>query len=60
MKERVQKLNRDIILDALSPLGENAVKGRQGAIYLRAKLPSGAYDDVEVVCKKTRGYCYPW
>jgi hypothetical protein len=36
-------------LDALSPLGANAVKGGQGAIYLWAKLPSGASDDVEVV-----------
>jgi aspartate/methionine/tyrosine aminotransferase len=51
VKERVQKLtkNRDIILDALSPLGANAVKGGQGAIYLWAKLPSGASDDFEVV-----------
>ena len=47
-------------MDALSPLGENVVKGGQGAIYLWEKLPSGAYDDVEVVCKKTWGYCYPW
>ena len=39
-------------MDALSPLGANAVKGGQGAIYLWAKLPSGA---VEVVCKKTWG-----
>ena len=43
------KINRDIILDALSPLGANVVKGGQGAIYLWAKLPSGASDDVEVV-----------
>jgi hypothetical protein len=41
-------------VDALSPLGANTVKGRQGVIYLWAKLPSGA---VEVVCKKTWGYC---
>jgi hypothetical protein len=39
-------------VDALSPLGANTVKGRQGVIYLWAKLPSGA---VEVVCKKTWG-----
>ena len=39
-------------VDALSPLGANMVKGRQGVIYLWAKLPSGA---VEVVCKKTWG-----
>lgn len=51
VKERVQKLtkNRDIILDALSPLGANAVRGGQGAIYLWAKLPNGASNDVEVV-----------
>ena len=46
-------------VDALSPLGANMVKGRQGVIYLWAKLPSGAYDDVEVACKKTWGYCHP-
>jgi aspartate/methionine/tyrosine aminotransferase len=36
-------------VDALSPLGANGVKGRQGVIYLWAKLPTGAFDDVEVV-----------
>lgn len=51
VKERVKKLtkNRDIILDALSPLGADAVKGGQGAIYLWAKLPSDASNDAEVV-----------
>uniref|UniRef100_A0A0D6R1U3 Aminotransferase class I/classII large domain-containing protein n=1 Tax=Araucaria cunninghamii TaxID=56994 RepID=A0A0D6R1U3_ARACU len=51
VRERVQKLtkNRDIILDALSPLGVSAVKGGQGAIYLWAKLPDNASDDFAVV-----------
>jgi hypothetical protein len=40
-------------VDALSPLGANTVKGRQGVIYLWAKLPSGA---VEVVAKR-HGVC---
>jgi hypothetical protein len=40
-------------VDALSPLGANTVKGRQGVIYLWAKLPSGA---VEVVAKR-HGIC---
>lgn len=39
--DRVKELvkNREIILKALSPLGEGAVKGGEGAIYLWAKLP---------------------
>lgn len=42
--------NREIVLEALSPLGEGSVKGGEGAIYLWAKLPHGnAYDDFEVV-----------
>ncbi|KAL8170584.1 hypothetical protein V2J09_022388 [Rumex salicifolius] len=49
--ERVNGLirNRDILVDALSPLGEDAVKGGQGAIYLWAKLPDKYRDDFEVV-----------
>ncbi|MED6161090.1 Aromatic aminotransferase iss1 [Stylosanthes scabra] len=50
--ERVQTLvkNREIVLEALSPLGEGSVKGGEGAIYLWAKLPEGhGYDDFEVV-----------
>ncbi|KAI9110343.1 hypothetical protein K1719_018785 [Acacia pycnantha] len=49
--ERVQSLvkNRDIVLEALSPLGEGSVKGGEGAIYLWAKLPDGHTDDFEVV-----------
>eukprot|EP00252_Welwitschia_mirabilis_P005945 TRINITY_DN1653_c0_g1_i2.p1 TRINITY_DN1653_c0_g1~~TRINITY_DN1653_c0_g1_i2.p1 ORF type:complete len:400 (-),score=84.52 TRINITY_DN1653_c0_g1_i2:187-1386(-) len=51
VKERVKVLakNRDIIRKSLSPLGEDAVKGGQGAIYLWAKLPSDASDDLKVV-----------
>ncbi|KAL6134442.1 hypothetical protein ACLB2K_066673 [Fragaria x ananassa] len=39
--ERVKGLvkNREIVLEALSPLGEESVKGGEGAIYLWAKLP---------------------
>ncbi|XP_027339915.1 aromatic aminotransferase ISS1-like isoform X2 [Abrus precatorius] len=50
--ERVKSLdkNREIVLEALSPLGEGSVKGGEGAIYLWAKLPDGnGYDDFEVV-----------
>lgn len=50
--ERVKSLvkNREIVLEALSPLGKDSVKGGEGAIYLWAKLPEGrGYDDFEVV-----------
>lgn len=49
--ERVKDLvrNREIILEALSPLGEGAVKGGEGAIYLWARLPEKHLDDFEVV-----------
>lgn len=49
--ERVKDLvrNREIILEALSPLGEGAVKGGEGAIYLWARLPEKHLDDLEVV-----------
>ncbi|OIW17128.1 hypothetical protein TanjilG_27282 [Lupinus angustifolius] len=52
VRERVETLvkNREIVLEALSPLGEGSVKGGEGAIYLYAKLPEGrGYDDFEVV-----------
>uniref|UniRef100_A0A5B7B607 Aminotransferase class I/classII large domain-containing protein n=1 Tax=Davidia involucrata TaxID=16924 RepID=A0A5B7B607_DAVIN len=42
--------NKDLLLDALSPLGEDAVKGGEGAIYLWAKLPDKCPNDFEVVC----------
>ncbi|KAF7814320.1 aromatic aminotransferase ISS1 isoform X1 [Senna tora] len=49
--DRVQSLvgNREIVLEALSPLGEGSVKGGEGAIYLWAKLPDGHTDDFQVV-----------
>ena len=40
IKEMLQ--NRDVALDALSPLGKDAVKGGEGAIYLWARLPRTA------------------
>ncbi|XP_030971372.1 aromatic aminotransferase ISS1 [Quercus lobata] len=49
--ERVKDLvkNREIVLEALSPLGEDGVRGGEGAIYLWAKLPGQYVDDFEVV-----------
>jgi aspartate/methionine/tyrosine aminotransferase len=49
--ERVKDLvkNREIVLEALSPLGEDAVRGGEGAIYLWAKLPEKYVDDFKVV-----------
>lgn len=41
--------NREVLLDALSPLGKDAVKGGEGAIYLWAKLPDEYNKDFEVV-----------
>jgi katanin p60 ATPase-containing subunit A1 len=41
--------NRELVLEALSPLGTGAVKGGEGAIYLWAKLPEKYVDDFEVV-----------
>lgn len=51
IRERVQDLvkNRELLKRALSPLGEEAVKGGEGAIYLWAKLPEKYSDDFEVV-----------
>uniref|UniRef100_A0A7N0UXE9 Aminotransferase class I/classII large domain-containing protein n=1 Tax=Kalanchoe fedtschenkoi TaxID=63787 RepID=A0A7N0UXE9_KALFE len=37
--------NRSLLLDALSPLGSDAVRGGEGAIYLWAKLPDQYKDD---------------
>ncbi|PSR96843.1 Aspartate aminotransferase [Actinidia chinensis var. chinensis] len=49
--EQVKHLvkNRAIVVEALSPLGEKAVKGGEGAIYLWAKLPDKNADDFEVI-----------
>jgi len=51
IKERVKDLvrNRELLVEALSPLGEDNVKGGEGAIYLWAKLPDNCSDDFEVV-----------
>ncbi|XP_074585502.1 aromatic aminotransferase ISS1-like [Curcuma longa] len=51
VRERVQKLvkNREMLVQALAPLGEENVKGGEGAIYLWAKLPEKFPDDYEVV-----------
>lgn len=51
VRKNVQELakNIDIVKDALSPLGKDAVKGGEGAIYLWVKLPEKAKDDVAVV-----------
>lgn len=49
--ERVKDLvrSKEIVSEALSPLGEDAVKGGEGAIYLWAKLPDKYVDDFKVV-----------
>ncbi|KAF3781320.1 Aspartate aminotransferase [Nymphaea thermarum] len=48
---KVQTLvkRRDLLRDALSPLGEDAIKGGEGAIYLWARLPDHLSDDFSVV-----------
>ncbi|KAJ4909006.1 Pyridoxal phosphate (PLP)-dependent transferases superfamily protein [Raphanus sativus] len=49
--ERVKGLvkNREIVKEALEPLGMENVKGGEGAIYLWAKLPEEHRDDFKVV-----------
>jgi aromatic aminotransferase len=53
VKEKVHGLegNRQVLLDALSPLGRENIAGGEGAIYVWAKLPErgGNDDDVKVV-----------
>lgn len=41
--------NRELVIEALSPLGKESIKGGEGAIYLWAKLPDKFPDDFEVV-----------
>ncbi|KAL3655506.1 Aromatic aminotransferase iss1 [Castilleja foliolosa] len=41
--------NRELLRDALAPLGDDAIRGGEGAIYLWAKLPEKYEDDFEVV-----------
>lgn len=49
--DRVKELvrNKELVFEALSPLGKNSVKGGEGSIYLWAKLPDKYSDDFEVV-----------
>ena len=51
VRERVKGLvkNREIVKEALEPLGKENVKGGEGAIYLWAKLPEEHRDDFKVV-----------
>ncbi|KAI4381943.1 hypothetical protein MLD38_007959 [Melastoma candidum] len=51
VRERVKTLviNREIVLEALSPLGQEAIRGGEGAIYLWAKLPDKYVNDFDVV-----------
>jgi aromatic aminotransferase len=51
IRERVKDLvkTRKLLIEAMSPLGEDAVKGGDGAIFLWAKLPDNCSDDFEVV-----------
>lgn len=42
-------VNRELVLDAVSPLGKDAVKGGEGAIYLWVKLPEKYKDDFAFV-----------
>ena len=41
-----------LVLDALAPLGADAVRGGSGAIYFFVKLPDGT-DDIEIVERLT-------
>lgn len=52
VKRRVKSLckNKELLIEALTPLGKDAVTGGQGAIYLWAKLPEKYSNDFEVVC----------
>ncbi|KAK9101837.1 hypothetical protein Sjap_019091 [Stephania japonica] len=51
VRDQVKDLvkNRALLLDALTPLGQDAVKGGEGALYLWAKLPDDHQDDFKVV-----------
>lgn len=41
--------SRELLMEAVSPIGQDAVKGGGGAIYIWAKLPEKHQDDFEVV-----------
>ncbi|KAK9141563.1 hypothetical protein Syun_010963 [Stephania yunnanensis] len=51
VRDKVKDLvkNRALLLDALTPLGLDSVKGGEGALYLWAKLPDDHQDDFKVV-----------
>ncbi|KAH9604841.1 hypothetical protein KSS87_022660 [Heliosperma pusillum] len=51
VKDQVKDLvkNRELLKEALSILGEGAVKGGEGAIYLWVRLPDSFQDDFEIV-----------
>lgn len=51
VRERVQTLvpNRKMVFEALECLGEGAVKGGEGGIYVWARLPEEFHDDKGVV-----------
>ncbi|MCO5611213.1 hypothetical protein L7F22_065464 [Adiantum nelumboides] len=51
VRNNVEKLakNVEIVKEALAPLGKEAVKGGEGAIYLWVKLPEHLNNDVAVV-----------
>eukprot|EP00850_Spirogloea_muscicola_P018069 SM000162S02347 [mRNA] locus=s162:37678:40298:+ [translate_table: standard] len=53
------EVNRRAALEALEPLGNGAIRGGEGAIYLWAKLPDEQQDDKKVVewLAKTHGVC---
>eukprot|EP00928_Gymnodinium_smaydae_P065218 TRINITY_DN48393_c0_g1_i1.p1 TRINITY_DN48393_c0_g1~~TRINITY_DN48393_c0_g1_i1.p1 ORF type:complete len:438 (+),score=75.53 TRINITY_DN48393_c0_g1_i1:58-1371(+) len=53
--ERVAALaeQKKLVLEALAPLGEGAIKGGSGAIYLFCKLPEHLSDDFAVVRRLT-------
>ncbi|EOY31370.1 Pyridoxal phosphate-dependent transferases superfamily protein isoform 2 [Theobroma cacao] len=58
VKNKVKTLakNKELIMKALSPLGEDAVIGGEGAIYLWVKLPERYLNDYEVVSWLARKY----
>ncbi|XP_074275952.1 aromatic aminotransferase ISS1 [Silene latifolia] len=51
VKDQVRDLvkNRDLLKEALAILGDGAVKGGEGAIYLWVRLPDSFQDDFNVV-----------
>ncbi|KAL9661624.1 hypothetical protein QQ045_026448 [Rhodiola kirilowii] len=51
VKNQVKTLirNKEMLVDALQPLGLDAIKGGEGAIYLWVSLPAKYPNDIEVV-----------